>query len=71
MLANFSRFRADAVRRLADNPELTIGDVTSINLTMISGGIQVNVVPTSMKVSFDIRLSLDVKHEDFEKMVTK
>lgn len=43
--------------------------MTSINLTMISGGDHANIVPTSMKVSFDIRLSVDENHVDFANMV--
>lgn len=38
-------FREQEVRKLDNNPDLTIGDVTTVNLTMLSGGIQTNVVP--------------------------
>lgn len=69
LLSNFIRFRAAEVRKLDENAELTVGDVTSINLTMIEGGVQVNVVPTVMRVTFDIRLAVGVDHADFENMV--
>lgn len=70
ILTEFARFRSAEVARLAADPTLTIGDATTINLTMLSGGVQVNVVPTSMRISFDIRLPVTVQHEDFERMVS-
>lgn len=47
------------------NSDLGPGDVTTINLTMINGGCQLNVVPTEISVTFDIRLAIDM---DIEKM---
>lgn len=47
------------------NSDLGLGDVTTINLTMINGGCQLNVVPTEISVTFDIRLAIDM---DIEKM---
>lgn len=69
MLSKFLEFRANEVKKLHMNPELTVGDVTTVNLTMIEGGVQHNVVPPLMKISFDIRLAIDVSHTDFEDMV--
>lgn len=51
--------------RLENNPELTIGDVTTINLTRLGGGVQSNVVPPQLTAGFDVRLALDVLHEEF------
>ncbi|XP_022177265.1 aminoacylase-1A-like isoform X2 [Myzus persicae] len=48
------------------NSDLELGDVTTINLTMINGGCQINVVPTELSVTFDIRLAIDV---DIKKMM--
>lgn len=42
------------------------GKVTSINLTILKGGVQANVVPTDLTAVFDIRLSVDVNHAAFE-----
>lgn len=36
---------------------LTLGDVTTVNLTMLNGGVQYNVVPDKMSAGFDIRVS--------------
>lgn len=54
---------------LANNPELTVGDVTSINLTIMQGGVQVNVIPPEFNLSFDIRMAINVDFELFEKQV--
>lgn len=62
-------FRAEQVERLKNNPEYTIGDVTSVNLTIVKGGVQVNVLPEQLSASFDIRLAIDVDHDEFEETV--
>lgn len=69
ILNKFLEFRSKEVQKLEQNEELTIGDVTTVNLTIIEGGVQTNVVPPEMKISFDVRLAIDVSHVEFEKMV--
>lgn len=61
--------RRENVLRMENNPELTIGDVTTVNLTILSGGKQDNVVPPYMDVTFDVRLAIDVDHKAFEDQV--
>lgn len=34
----------------------TLGDVTTINMTMVNGGVAYNMIPAQMDVSFDIRI---------------
>jgi aminoacylase len=56
-------FRAREKQRLeesqiSDNP-LQLGESTTINLTIISGGVQVNVVPDKYEISFDCRIKPD------------
>lgn len=60
--------RAEEVARLeaGAGSGLRVGDVTTVNLTVISGGVQTNVVPPEMTVGFDVRLALDVDHAEFE-----
>lgn len=36
---------------------LTIGDVTTVNMTKLGGGVQINVVPDYLEACFDIRIS--------------
>ncbi|XP_014235528.1 aminoacylase-1-like isoform X1 [Trichogramma pretiosum] len=48
------------------NSKLQLGDVTSINLTKIKGGIQANVIPNKMEATFDIRLDPEIDPINFE-----
>lgn len=49
--------------RLKSDSSLTLGDVTSLNLTMLEGGVSFNVVPSEMAAGFDIRIppTVDLK----------
>lgn len=51
--------------------EVNMGKVTNINLTMINGGVQTNVVPADIKLVFDIRLAVGLDQDEFEIMVRK
>jgi len=53
------------------NSDLGAGDITSINLTMLNGGCQINVVPPELTVGFDIRLGIEVNVTTMEKTITK
>lgn len=69
LLDRFYDYRETQVLKLQDNPDLTIGDVTTVNITMINGGVQLNTVPPNIKIMTDIRLAVDVNHDEFENMV--
>lgn len=62
-------YRQVEVQKLENNPEFTIGDVTTVNLTILKGGVQSNVVPPVLTAVFDVRLALDVDHSAFEATV--
>lgn len=47
---------------------MTIGDVTTVNITMIEGGVLSNVIPPDFTIMTDFRLAVDVNHEEFEDM---
>ena len=49
--------------RLNSDPNLRLGDVTSLNVTMLRGGVQYDVVPDSMSLGLDIRVTLSDDHE--------
>jgi len=51
-------FRASQVKLLKENSNLSIGDVTTVNLTQMSGGVQNNVVPPLLEVVFDLRIAV-------------
>ncbi len=42
-----------------------------MNLTMMSGGVQMNVVPNEFKVGFDIRITPTTDMKQFEAMIMK
>lgn len=45
------------------------GKVTSINLTILDGGVVANVIPPEMRAIFDLRFSIDADLEQFQKQV--
>ncbi|XP_015775121.1 PREDICTED: aminoacylase-1-like, partial [Acropora digitifera] len=57
--------------RLDSNPELRLGDVTTVNWTVSEGGVQPNVVPSDMSSVFDIRITPTTDIEEFEKMIKR
>lgn len=64
-------FREQEVRKLENNPDWTVGDVTTINLTVIKGGLQTNVVPPLLTIGFDVRLAVTQSHEEFEALINQ
>ncbi|XP_076652438.1 aminoacylase-1 [Halictus rubicundus] len=70
IIDRFMDLRAKEKAKLVD-PKIQLGDVTTINLTQLKGGVQTNVVPTSLTAIFDIRLDPSVDHEEFEAMIKK
>ncbi len=48
---------------------MKLGDVTSLNVTMLGGGIQWNVVPDAMSLGLDIRVTLSDSHQVWEYFV--
>ncbi|XP_075975586.1 aminoacylase-1-like [Anticarsia gemmatalis] len=71
MIDRLMDLRAESKKQLADHPDWNIGDVTSVNLTMLSGGIQNNVVPELLTASFDIRIALSVDQKQFEDTIKR
>ncbi|XP_013187319.1 aminoacylase-1 [Amyelois transitella] len=69
IIDKFMDLREEQKKILESDPKLTIGDVTTINLTQIYGGVQSNVVPEKLTAVFDIRLAVTVDHAEFENRV--
>lgn len=69
LLNKIYEFRKSQQKLLEDNPDLDLGDVTSINVTKINGGKQRNVLPAFIELTVDIRMALDVNLEEFESMI--
>jgi len=66
VINSFLDFRAEEEKRLKNHTEFKLGDVTTVNLTKLQGGIQTNVVPDQFKASFDIRIPPTVDLVSFE-----
>lgn len=64
-------FRNEQIKELAKNPLIGYSDVTSINMTIMDGGILSNVVPTQVSLVYDVRLSINVDHAELEQMMRK
>lgn len=71
IIDKFAQFRKQESAKLDNDPKLKIGDVTTVNLTMLSGGVQANVVPPTLIATFDIRVANDVNFEEFEKTIER
>lgn len=65
ILNQMTELRKSEAKKLDSNPNFTIGDVTTINLTIINGGVQSNVVPPIMSITFDVRIAIDRSHDEF------
>lgn len=67
LIAKIQNFRQSEEQRLKNSPELTIGDVTTANITKVYGGIQQNVIPPEIMMTVDVRMSVSIDHEQFER----
>uniref|UniRef100_A0A8C6TDU6 N-acyl-aliphatic-L-amino acid amidohydrolase n=1 Tax=Neogobius melanostomus TaxID=47308 RepID=A0A8C6TDU6_9GOBI len=56
IMNSFLHFRENEKHRLNTSECLTLGDVTTVNMTMVKGGVAYNVIPAEMDVSFDLRI---------------
>ena len=57
MINKMLDYREVQRKRLEDNPNLSLGDVNTVNLTMMNGGMQANVVPDQLVITFDVRIT--------------
>lgn len=62
-------YRKGQEDKLEFNPQLLLGDVTTVNVTKLSGGKQRNVLPPCIEVTIDIRMSVTESEAEFEKML--
>ncbi|KIH43545.1 peptidase dimerization domain protein [Ancylostoma duodenale] len=63
-------FREEQRKILEGDHTKTLGDVTTLNLTILEGGVQVNVLPEKFTAFFDIRVPPTVDFEAFEKEIS-
>uniref|UniRef100_A0A8C9ZMZ5 N-acyl-aliphatic-L-amino acid amidohydrolase n=1 Tax=Sander lucioperca TaxID=283035 RepID=A0A8C9ZMZ5_SANLU len=68
VINSFLDFRQKEKHRLNTSECFTLGDVTTVNMTMVKGGVAYNVIPAEMDVSFDLRIPPTVNLQKQEKM---
>ena len=59
-------YREEQKKQFEANPDPELGDYTTVNLTYMSGGVQMNVVPTEFVVGFDMRICPKTNIQAFE-----
>nr|XP_053644641.1 aminoacylase-1B-like isoform X1 [Cherax quadricarinatus] len=70
VIDSFLGYRDEQERLLKENKNLRLGDVNTVNLTMLEGGVQYNVVPAELSVGFDIRVTPSQDLTEFEQKIT-
>lgn len=71
IINSFLDFREKEKHRLNTSECFTLGDVTTVNMTMVKGGVAYNVIPAEMDVSFDLRIPPTVNLQEFEEQIKK
>ncbi|XP_032680891.1 aminoacylase-1-like [Odontomachus brunneus] len=71
IIDRFMDFRAAERAKLQTVNALSNGYVTSVNLTVLKGGVQINVIPVELTAMFDIRLQPQENPDDFEALVKR
>ncbi|KAK7597710.1 hypothetical protein V9T40_009935 [Parthenolecanium corni] len=71
IIDKFLDYRESEKIKLLENPNLTLGDVTTVNLMALEGGIQANVIPSKLSATFVLRIAVDVDLEKLRNMVQK
>ncbi|KAL1500804.1 hypothetical protein ABEB36_006246 [Hypothenemus hampei] len=69
ILNKFFEFRRKEVEKLANDSSLTLGDVTTVNLTTLKGGVQANVVPPELIFTIDCRNAITVDNAKWEEEI--
>uniref|UniRef100_A0A023F7B3 N-acyl-aliphatic-L-amino acid amidohydrolase n=2 Tax=Triatoma infestans TaxID=30076 RepID=A0A023F7B3_TRIIF len=64
-------FRQTQVEKLStlSHPIFGLAKVTTVNLAILEGGVQNNVVPPELSMTFDVRLSVHTKSQEFLKWI--
>ena len=68
VVGKLMELRKEELRKLTEL-KYAYGNLSSINLTGLKGGVLRNVVPAQMSATFDIRLAVHVDVDQFQQMV--
>ncbi|EDQ88478.1 uncharacterized protein MONBRDRAFT_32786 [Monosiga brevicollis MX1] len=66
VINKFLKFRGEQEAILLNDPTKTLGDVTTVNLTMLNGGVQYNVIPAEAGAGFDMRIPPTVNLQELK-----
>jgi len=69
IINSFLELRDKEEHRLKSDSKLSLGDVTSVNLTVIEGGVQPNVIPPEFKAKFDMRITPTMNLAELESKI--
>lgn len=69
MMRNFLEFRDGEAKKLENDSNLELGEVTTVNLSILEGDSRPNDNSKPFKAVFDIRISVNMDVEEFEKQV--
>lgn len=48
---------------------MNLGDITSVNMTMLEGGTQLNVIPPELSAGFDVRIAPEANPRVLEETI--
>jgi len=68
VIDRFMDYRAGQEKKMIET-KCPIGEVTTVNLTMLNGGVQYNVVPDKLQVGFDMRVTPLYDLDVFDKQI--
>ncbi|KAK2168321.1 hypothetical protein LSH36_18g09019 [Paralvinella palmiformis] len=71
VINSFMSFRDEQEEKFRSDPSLRLGDVTTTNLTCLSGGVQPNVIPAELKAVFDMRVTPTVDLAKLEQTIAQ
>lgn len=70
LLAKLNAFREAEARKFVETNYPYYGNITTINLTILKGGVQSNVIPGGMQATIDMRNSIDTDLNDVKQQVS-
>uniref|UniRef100_A0A0N5C2W2 N-acyl-aliphatic-L-amino acid amidohydrolase n=1 Tax=Strongyloides papillosus TaxID=174720 RepID=A0A0N5C2W2_STREA len=62
-------FRKSEKEKLESNPTYNLGDVSTLNVTIINGGVQPNCLPTEFEMTIDMRINPNYDFDEIERMI--
>ncbi|XP_039958295.1 aminoacylase-1-like [Bactrocera tryoni] len=69
ILGKMLELRKKAENLLNSDPSLDLGNVSTVNLTVVKGGLQNNVIPPVIEATFDLRLGIEEDLEALQKQL--